>query len=68
MTVRKGKCKTNVLASVNVGIDYGAFDREVTMSLSKLKKKNMNSVSETFVDNENDFFEDDDRGEDECTI
>ncbi|RWW20568.1 hypothetical protein GW17_00015319 [Ensete ventricosum] len=43
-----------------------AFDREIKRSLSKLKKREMDSDSETSEDVENDFSEDD-RGEDEST-
>ncbi|XP_065013683.1 histone-lysine N-methyltransferase ATXR3-like isoform X1 [Musa acuminata AAA Group] len=52
----------------NGGTDYRAyaFDREIKRSLSKLKKREMDSDSETSEDDGNDFSEDD-RGEDEST-
>ncbi|XP_042407759.1 histone-lysine N-methyltransferase ATXR3-like isoform X1 [Zingiber officinale] len=44
-----------------------AFDREIKRSLSKLKKRDMDSESETSEEHENDFSDEDERSEDEST-
>ncbi|XP_029117517.2 histone-lysine N-methyltransferase ATXR3 [Elaeis guineensis] len=66
--------KKGINRSVNTsyatgGTDYRAyaFDREIKRSLSKLKRRDMDSDSETSDDHENDFSEEGDRGEDEST-
>lgn len=58
---KKGMSKINNSSYVNGGTD--AYDREIKKSLSRLKKRYVNSDSETSDDHENDFWEEDDRGD-----
>jgi len=62
---KKGMNRINSSSYVNGGTD--AFDHEIKKSLSKLKKRDVDSDSETSDDHENDFWEEDDRGEGETT-
>lgn len=64
MIEKKGMNKINN-TYINGGTD--AFDHEIKRSLSKLKKRNEDSDSETSDDQENDLWEEDDRGEGETT-
>ncbi|RRT85611.1 hypothetical protein BHE74_00003988 [Ensete ventricosum] len=63
---KKGINRSINTSYANGGTDYRsyAFDREIKRSLSKLKKKEMDSESET---SEDDFSEEDDGGEGEST-
>ncbi|XP_020270405.1 histone-lysine N-methyltransferase ATXR3-like isoform X2 [Asparagus officinalis] len=62
---KKGMNRTNSTSYFNGGTD--SLDREIKKSLSKLKKRQVCSDSETSDDHENDFWEEDDRGEGETT-
>ncbi|WOK96446.1 histone-lysine N-methyltransferase ATXR3-like isoform X1 [Canna indica] len=69
LSEKKGINRSISTSYANGGTDYRAyaFDRKIKRSLSKLKKRQMDSESETSEDHENDLSEEDDRGEGEST-